>query len=179
MAQAKTIVCPSCGFRNSLPLVNDRCVSCGAKIENLGKRTLNRQEEIDRRYQQEGFSHLWFIVSLGIMAVLTGAIVFGLPMVLPAFDFEGSAGMVVAIPVWCAGGILVGLVSPGRTFIEPVVSAFLIALPTAIWLARSQTVKTMPSFMYILLAAVGVLFTLVGSYIGERIQLGPPPKSFD
>lgn len=87
--------------------------------------------------------------------------------------------MVVAIPVWCAGGILVGLVSPGRTFIEPVVSAFLVALPTAIWLARTQTVKTMPSFMYVLLAAVGVMFTLVGSYIGERIQLGPPPRTFD
>ena len=179
MAPAKTIVCPSCGFRNSMPLQNDRCVSCGAKIEKLGSRTLNRQEEVDRRYQQEGFSPVWFVVSLGIMAVLTGAIVFGIPMVLPAFDFEGSAGMIVAIPVWCAGGILVGLVSPGRTFIEPVVAALLVALPTAFWLARTQTVKTLPSFMYVLLAAVGVLFTLVGSYVGERIQLGPPPRTFD
>jgi hypothetical protein len=179
MAPVKTIVCPSCGFRNSMPLQNDRCVSCGAKVEKLGSRALNRQEEIDRRYQQEGFSPVWFVVSVGIMAVLTGAIVFGIPMVVPAFDFEGSAGMIVAIPVWCAGGILVGLVSPGRTFIEPVVAALLVALPTAFWLARTQTVKTLPSFMYVLLAAVGVLFTLVGSYVGERIQLGPPPRTFD
>jgi len=26
------------------------------------------------------------------------------------------------------------------------------------------------------MAAIGVLFTLIGAYIGERIQLGPPPK---
>jgi len=34
----------------------------------------------------------------------------------------------------------------------------------------------MPSFLYIIMAAIGVLFTLIGAYLGERIQLGPPPK---
>jgi hypothetical protein len=29
------------------------------------------------------------------------------------------------------------------------------------------------------MAAIGVLFTLIGSYIGERIQMGPPPKAAD
>jgi hypothetical protein len=179
MAGPKTITCPSCGFRNTAPLSNDRCVSCGAKIEEVGKRNLTRQEELERRYQQEGFSLLWFTVSVGIMGVLTTAVVVGLPLVIPLLDFEGSAGMIVSIPVWFAGGILVGLVSPGRTFIEPVVATFLVALPSTFLLYQSQTVKTLPIFMYGLLAAVGVIFTLVGSYIGERIQLGPPPKTFD
>lgn len=178
MAGARTIACPSCGFRNTSPLVNDRCVSCGAKIEDT-KRSLTKQEELDRRYQQEGFSIVWFAVSVGIMAVLTTAVVVGLPLVIPLLDFEGSAGMIVSIPVWFAGGILIGLISPGRTFIEPVVANFLVALPSAFLLFQSQTVKTLPLFMYLLLAAVGVLFTLVGSYWGERIQLGPPPKSFE
>jgi len=178
MAAAKTIHCPSCGFRNTLPLANDRCVSCGAKIEEL-RRSLTKQEELERRYQQEGFSIVWFAVSVGIMAVLTTAVVVGLPMVLPVLDFEGSAGMVMAIPVWFAGGILVGLISPGRTFVEPVVATFLISLPTAFLLYRTQTVKTLPAFMYILLAVLGLIFTLVGSYVGERVQLGPPPKTFD
>jgi hypothetical protein len=35
----------------------------------------------------------------------------------------------------------------------------------------------MPAFMYALMSVLGVLFTLIGSYIGERIQLGPPPKA--
>jgi hypothetical protein len=70
----------------------------------------------------------------------------------------------------------VGLISPGRTFIEPVVASFCTAIPKVFYLVRSQTVRTMPTFMYVIMACIGVLFTLIGSYIGERIQLGPPPK---
>ena len=44
-ASNKKIICPSCGFSNTAPLANNRCVSCGAKIEDL-KRTLTRQEEL-------------------------------------------------------------------------------------------------------------------------------------
>lgn len=178
MAPPKKVICPSCGFRNTTPLPNNRCVSCGAKIEDL-RRTLSRQEELERRFQQEGFSVGWFVISVVIMGVLTAAIVMGLPMVVPALDFEGSAGMFVAIPVWFMGGILVGLISPGKTFIEPVIAVFLVAIPTAFLLYASQTVKTMPAFMYVLMSAIGVLFSLIGSYLGERIQLGPPPKTQD
>jgi len=174
----KKIICPSCGFKNAAPLPNSRCVSCGAKIEDL-KRAMTRQEELERRYQQEGFSVAWFMISIIIMGVLTAALVMGLPMVVPAFDFEGSAGMLVAIPVWFIGGVLVGLISPGKTFIEPVVAVFLVAIPTAFLLFESQTVKTMPAFMYVLMSTLGILFTLIGSYIGERVQMGPPPKVSD
>jgi hypothetical protein len=82
----------------------------------------------------------------------------------------------VSIPVWFFGGMLIGLVSPGRTFIEPMVAVFLVAIPTALVLYSGQTVKTMPAFMYVLLAGLGVLFTLIGAYMGERVQTGPPPK---
>jgi hypothetical protein len=178
MAAQKTVICPSCGFRNTAPLPNNRCVSCGAKIEDE-KRALTRQEELERRYQQEGFNFTWFGISLVVQGVLTAAIVVGLPMVVPLFDFEGSAGMLMAIPVWFLGGMLVGLISPGRTFIEPVASTFLIAIPTALYLFQGQTVKQMPAFMYVLMSALGVLFTLIGSFVGERVQMGPPPKTAD
>ena len=175
----KKIVCPSCGFKNTGPLLNNRCVSCGAKIDDLKARSLNRQEELERRYQQEGFSVGWFVISILIMAVLTAALVIGLPMVVPALDFEGSAGMLMAIPVWFTGGLLVGLISPGKTFVEPVVAVFLVAIPTAFFLFETQTVKTMPAFMYVLMSALGILFCLIGSYIGERVQMGPPAKAAD
>ena len=97
MAAPSKIICPSCGFSNTPPLANNRCVSCGAKIEDL-KRQLTRQEELERRYQQEGFSLAWFGVSVAIMVVMTAALVMGLPMVIPALDFEGSAGMLVETP---------------------------------------------------------------------------------
>ncbi len=31
----------------------------------------------------------------------------------------------------------------------------------------------MPLFMYLIMAMIGVLFSLIGSYTGERIQMGP------
>ena len=175
----KKIICPSCGFANSAPLANQRCASCGAKVEDVNKRILTREEELERRYQQESFSPTWFGVSIAIMLVTTAAFVMGLPMVIPALDFEGSAGMMVSIPVWFFGGMLIGLVSPGRTFIEPMIAVFLVAMPTAFILYSNQTVKTMPAFMYVLLSALGVLFTLIGAYVGERVQMGPTPKASD
>jgi len=169
-AGKKVIVCPSCGFKNTAPLQNDRCVSCGAKIEETTSAIALGEHG---KYEQQTFNVTWFGISIGVMLVMTGAIVMGLPAVVPALDFEGSAGMMVAIPVWFLGGLLVGLISPGRTFVEPVAAVFLVALPTAFVLQQGQTVKTMPVFMYVLLSAVGLLFTLIGAYAGERIQMGP------
>ncbi|MEO7330872.1 MAG: hypothetical protein ABI193_20020, partial [Minicystis sp.] len=91
--------------------------------------------------------------------------------------FEGSNGMAVCVPVWFVGGMLLGMISPGKTFIEPVIASFLVAIPTVFYLAKGQTVRTMPLFMYVIMALIGVLFTLIGSYLGERIQMGPPPKT--
>jgi hypothetical protein len=176
MASPKTVTCPSCSFKNTPPPANHRCGSCGAKMDNLGRASRTREEELERRYQQEGFSMPWLLISVLVQGVLTAALVIGLPMVVTLFDFEGGNGMLVTIPVWFLGGLLVGLISPGRTFIEPVVASFCTALPTVFYLVRTQTVHSMPTFMYVIMAAIGVLFTLIGSYMGERIQLGPPPK---
>jgi hypothetical protein len=172
----KTIICPSCGFKNTAP---GRCVSCGAKMESLGSLSRSREEELERRYQQEGFNLIWMIIAFVVQGVLTAALVVGLPMVVPSLDFEGIYGMYVCVPVWFLGGLLVGMISPGKTFIEPVVASFMVAIPTVFYLVRTQTVRTMPTFMYVIMALVGVMFTLIGAYIGERVQMGPPPKAAD
>ncbi|APR83547.1 Hypothetical protein A7982_08896 [Minicystis rosea] len=151
-------------------------MSCGASMEAL-KPVRNAESERARRYQQEGFSVTWMLIAILVQSVLTAALVVGLPMVVSALDFEGSNGMIVAIPVWFVGGMLLGMISPGKTFVEPVVASLLVAIPTVFYLAHSQTVRTMPTFMYIILASIGVLFTLIGAYLGERIQMGPPPKT--
>jgi hypothetical protein len=178
MASAKTVACPSCGFANNPP-GSSRCVSCGAKIEALQKVARTREEEMEWRYQQEGLNMTWLVISIGVQGVLTAAIVFGLPMVITALDFEGGNGMAVCVPVWFFGGMLVGMISPGRTFIEPRLAAAIIALPTTYLLQRSETVHTMPGFLYWIMAAIGVLFSTIGAYVGERIQMGPPPKPAD
>ena len=175
MAQA-TKRCPSCGYFNPDPPPNARCVSCGAKFDAV-QLELSREEELARRYRQQGFSVLWFTISITIMALLTGALVVGLPMVVPIFDFEGYAGMLVSLPVWFLGGLFVGMLSPGRTLLEPVVAAFLVALPTVFVLFQGQTVKTMPLFMYLLLSALGILFAMIGAFAGERLQMGPASRA--
>jgi hypothetical protein len=166
-----TKACPSCGALYSADAPGQSCASCGAKLSEARP---SRYEDPDRaRQHQEGFSATWCGISLGVVGILTAAVVIGLPMVVPVFDFEGSAGMMLAIPVWFVSGMLVGLISPGRTVAEPVLATFLVAMPTAFLLFTGQTVKTMPAFMYVLLSALGVLFAMIGSYAGELIQVGP------
>ena len=169
--------CPMCGAANVSAAPGQRCQSCGARLTE-SKRP-GRHEEVERGYHQEGFSAAWCGISLGVVGILTAAIVVGLPMVVPVFDFEGSAGMMLSIPVWFVSGMLVGLISPGRTVLEPVVATFLVAMPTALLLFNGQTVKMMPAFMYVLMSALGVLFSLIGSYVGERIQVGPSVRPAD
>ena len=163
--------CPSCGAKNTVEA--KRCASCGATLETPPATERGAES---RRYRPEGFSPLWLLISLAVQAVLTGAVLIALPRVITALDFEGYYGMTVAIPVWFVGGMLVGLISPGKTFVEPVTATIVVAVPTAIFLNYTQTVRAMPWFMYAIMAMAGVMFTLVGSYAGERIQLGPPPK---
>ena len=173
---AQTTVCPSCGFANN-PKRATRCASCGAKMEAIGKIARTREEELERRYQQEGISIQWMLIALVVQGVLTAALVFGLPMVNTALDFEGGNGMIVCVPVWFLGGILEGMISPCRTFIEPVVASYVVAIPSTFFLVQNQTVRVLPTFLYIIMAVIGVLFTLIGAYIGERIQLGPAPET--
>lgn len=171
----KPVTCTSCGFKNPPKIAGERCVSCGAAFERASQAP-RPSEDLERRYQQEGFSLVWTLIALVIQGVLTAALVVGLPMIVPVLDFEGGNGMVVMIPVWFLGGLLTGMISPGKSFFEPVVAAILVAIPTVLYLVESQTVRTMPTFMYVIMAAIGVLFSMIGAYIGERIQMGPPPK---
>jgi len=174
-AAPTSIVCPACGHKNSPIPENGRCVACGSLMEPV--KSTRGPEDPKKRFRQDGFSPLWCVIALVVQAVLTAAIVVGLPMVLSTFDFEGYYGMIVAIPVWFIGGCLLGMISPGKTFIEPVVASFLVAIPATFYLKNSETVRTMPLFMYLLLATIGVMFSLIGTYLGERIQMGPVPKT--
>jgi len=176
MANSKNVPCPSCGFKNAHS--QKRCVSCGAKLEPLAS-ARGRDDEQERRHQQEGFSLVWMLVAMVVLGVLTAAVVIGLPMVVHALDFEGIYGMYICVPVWFVGGMLVGLVSPGKTFVEPAVASLFVAVPTVFYLVQTQTVRTMPTFMYVIIGVAGIVFSLIGAYLGERIQMDAPPKAID
>jgi hypothetical protein len=176
MAELPTHPCPVCGAAHASVAAAQHCTLCPSPAE---PRRQPRSEQLERVAPVEGFSAIWCGISLGVVGILTAAVVVGLPLVVPAFDFEGSAGMLLSIPVWFVSGMLVGLIAPGRTFLEPVVATALVAVPTAFLLFSGQTVKMMPAFMYVLMSALGVLFSLIGSMLGERIQVGPTSHESD
>jgi hypothetical protein len=165
MTSTHQVLCSACGFTNRQRPGDDRCSSCGARFE-VGH-TLSLRPG-DRRFEQEGFSLAWLGISFVACATLTLGVVMGLPQVVTAIDLEGSAGMLVSIPIWFCSGLLIGGATPRRTFAEPVLATLLIAIPTAFLLFRLQTVKTMPAFMYVLMSALGLLFTLIGAYLGNQ-----------
>ena len=108
--KGSVVNCPSCGAKN--PSGAKRCGSCGAALSEL-QPIRDAARERERRYQQEGFSLLWAAIALGVQTVLTAAILIALPKSIGSLDFEGYYGMTIAIPVWFAGGVLVGLITLG------------------------------------------------------------------
>ena len=99
MASGKLVTCPSCGFSKNPP-GSVRCGSCGSKIEATTKGPRSREEELERRYQQEGVSIQWLFIAIAVQGVLTAALVFGLPRIVTLLDFEGGNGMIMCVPVW-------------------------------------------------------------------------------
>ena len=169
MAPSKPTVCPSCSYKHATPPANMRCGSCGASMVPVEVKRDPEAEKL-RRYQQDGFSLAWCGIALAVQAILTAAILVGVPMAVSALDFEGSVGMSLTVPIWFVGGLLVGLMSPGKTFVEPVVASVVVAGPTIFYLVKSETIRGMPVFMYVVTALVGALFTAIGSRVGERVQ---------
>jgi hypothetical protein len=166
MNKKPAIACAVCGFVDRTHATLGRCSSCGAKFEGLPTNKVPNT-------RRSAFNWEWFAFSLGVSALLTAAVVYGLPNLIPLLDFEGSAGILVAIPTWFVGALLVGLSAPGKRLFEPVVATLVIAVPTVTLLYRGQTVKTLPLFVYLLLAMVGLLFALLGAHAGERLQVSP------
>lgn len=166
MSTPQQLVCPLCGFVNTGALARTRCLSCGGRLDGP-------DASAGARPVQRTFNPSWFAISLGIGLLLTGAVVFGVPRVVLALDFEGSAGMLVGVPTWFVVGLLVGLIAPAGSLLELAIATLFVAAPTALVLFKEQTVKTMPAVLYGVMAVVGVLFAVIGAHLGERAQRAP------
>jgi hypothetical protein len=171
MANEDMISCAVCGASN--PATSTRCSSCGARLEELS-RELSEDEEHARRYQQDTFEWKWVIIAF-VLDMILGAIVFiALPLVIPVYDPQGAAGLLIAGGVWFVGAIIVGRLSPGKTFLEPPVGALLAVLPTLAYLDSIADVRELPKLAYIVGGLLGILCTLMGAFIGEKLQ---PPST--
>jgi len=164
----REITCPMCGFSN--PESNERCQSCGAKVEAIVQ-SYTEEEEFERRHQQEQIEPRWVLVAAGIYLAAQFVILVCLPFVLPQFDPQGLAGLLISVGVWFIGGIAVGAVSPGKTFVEPALGAFLAVIPTVGYLAVTTPEGFQPSLLaYIVTGLLGVMIALFGAFLGEKLQ---------
>ncbi|MCB9666924.1 MAG: hypothetical protein H6715_02250 [Myxococcales bacterium] len=168
MANAGPFTCPMCGFRNEGGA--ERCVSCGAKASILPAGY--EESEYPHHYQQEGFDWRWAAgAALGFL-VAEIIVLLVLPRFVVAFDPMGIVGLVVAVGIWFVGGILVGLLSPGKTFAEPAVGALLVMGPT-IGFQMWSTPEGFDSSLlaYLVVGILGAMWTLFGAFFGEKLHM--------
>lgn len=165
---AETIVCAVCNHVNKA--TDPRCQACGAKLEALTALDGSDGDAHARRHHQDKFDWKWVAVALAIYIPLGLVALVVLPMVLPSYDPQGLWGLLISGAVWFVGGVGVGYLSPGRTFIEPSVAALITSIPTVSWLQHISTVYQVSIGMYMAAALLGVLATVLGSFTGERFQ---------
>ncbi len=169
------IVCHVCGFKNDPKA--ERCVSCGAKLEELSG-AYSAEEEAKKKNQQSGFAILWAVIAFVVHLVLQAVVLVLLPMLIDAYDPQGFSALMVSIGVWFVGGVLVGVISPGKTFLEPAVGALVAVVPT-VWYLVLNTPEapehlgggfqlTMPA--YVIGGLLGGIISLFGAFVGEKIQ---------
>lgn len=167
---ADTVTCPMCGFENQGNAV--RCVSCGAKVEALGTGEYTEEEWLARRFEQENFEWKWAGIACGIYLALQVVALVILPLIISSYDPQGLAGLGVSVLIWFLGGIVMGVVSPGKTFLEPAVGAAIAAFPTIAYQHAVTPEGFAPSMLaYIVAGLLGIMISLFGAYIGERIQM--------
>lgn len=166
---AQEIVCPVCGFKN--PATAERCASCGARVEALGMVDLTEEEERERRHQQDSFEWKWVFVSFAIYLSLQAVFLVALYVAIATYDPQGLPGLVISAAVWFFGGIVVGFISPGKTFVEPTVGALLAVVPTVAWLMYIDDVAQLSFIAYLIGGLLGVMVTLFGAFLGEKIQM--------
>ncbi len=173
MASKDQIVCHVCGFRNASDAA--RGVSCGAKLEAVSG-DYSLEEEAARNHQQSGFAVKWLAVSCVIYFVFQSIALGLLPEVLPSYDpFQAIWGILISSFTWFLGGIVAGFVSPGRTFLEPAVAAVIALIPTVAYLMWRTPGEPgdgfEPSMMaYAVGGLIGVMVSLFGAFIGEKLQ---------
>jgi len=170
----REITCPMCGFKN--PDSVERCSSCGAKVEELTA-SYTSDEAYERRHQQENFEWRWALMATGVYLAAQVLILVCLPRIISTFDPQGLPGLLISVAVWFVGGIVVGAVSPGKTFIEPAVGALLAVVPTVSYLALTTPDGFQPSLLaYIVTGLLGVMIALFGAFLGEKVQQNRRPS---
>ncbi len=164
---APSQVCVSCGAAN--PTQRERCEGCGAKLEPLVTPS-GGSAAGSGSFHQEPFSVRWAGIAFGFYVVTLGIALVLLPFVIRTYDPQGLPGLLIADALWFVGGLLVGLRSPGRSYLEPVAAAALTAAIFVPYVAHISDVRALDTFGYVTAALIGLMGAGLGSYLGEHAQ---------
>jgi len=175
---AKEIECHVCGAGN--PKASDRCRSCGARLVELATE-LSEEEVYARRHQPDEFLLPWVFISFGLFLVLAALAVGLLPLIIPSYDPQGFAGIVITIVLWFIGAAAINYFSPGKNFLEPPVGGFLAAIPTMVYLSSIADVYQLSTGAYVLGALMAAMMALMGAFVGNLLrgddEKEPRPKN--
>ena len=119
------IECQVCGVR-AIPETTKRCRSCGARLSEVVAE-LTEEELYARRNQPDGFEVRWVFIAFGLFLVMAALALALLPLVIPMYDPQGFAGIVITIVLWFLGAAAINYVSAGKNFLEPPVGGLLAA----------------------------------------------------
>ncbi len=115
------------------------------------------------RFLQTGFVWRWAFLSFAVIAA---------SQVVPVLAWRLQTWRDVAVGAagWFAGGLVVAVVSPGRTVLEPAVGALFAAQVTLVYLLFNATMQGGFVTEYLLGTVAGFLLALLGALSGEGLQ---------
>ncbi len=171
---AKEIECHVCGAGNALDA--ERCRSCGARLSELAAE-LTEEELYARRHQPDEFELRWVFISFGLLLLLAALALALLPLVIPSYDPQGFAGIVITIVLWFLGAAAINYVSPGKNFLEPPVGGFLAAIPTMVYLSTIADVYQLSAGAYVLGVLMATMMALMGAFVGNLLRADRPKST--
>jgi len=164
---AEEIECHVCGAGN--PKGSERCASFGARLSELASE-LTDEELYARRHQPEGFEIRWVFISFGLFLIMAALALALLPLVIPVYDPQGFAGIVITILLWFLGAAAINYVSPAKNFLEPPVGGLLAAIPTMIFLSSIADVYQLSVGAYVLGTLMATMMALMGAFVGNLLR---------
>lgn len=176
-AQKDLVVCHVCGFKNAPNA--ERCVSCGAKLEEIsGEYTAEEEASRKKTGRRQGFAFHWAVIACVVYLAVLGVLLVALPAVVDAYDPQGLWALVISFAVFFLGGLLVGLLSPGKTLWEVGVGAAAAIGPTLLWLALTTPEAPdrlgggfqLSDSVYWISGPATLALALFGAFLGESFQ---------
>jgi hypothetical protein len=161
------IECHVCGAGN--PVGTERCRSCGARLSEMAAE-LTEEELYARRHQPDDFEVRWVFIAFGLFLVMGALALALLPLVIPAYDPQGFAGIVITIVLWFLGAGAINYFSPGKNFLEPPVGGLLAAIPTMIFLSSIADVYQLSPGAYVLGTLMATMMALMGAFVGNLLR---------